>query len=133
MPFEEKSSTITTANASSNPDFWGRGESEVAMKKLCVGVLLASAWLFAQRASAEPCGLCQAYYPCSWPCEHCVESREGPGLWVDGGYCWGEIVSGTCGDIGQCSAPRTSNRCSEPVVDRAQSLPALKPIAPPVH
>jgi hypothetical protein len=31
------------------------------MKKLCVGVLLASAFLFAQAASAEPCGLCQAY------------------------------------------------------------------------
>jgi hypothetical protein len=73
------------------------------MKKLCVGVLLVLALFFAQTAYAEPCGLCQAYYPCYWPCEHCVEGNGGPGLWEIGGGCWGEIVGGTCGDIGQCS------------------------------
>lgn len=73
------------------------------MKKLCVGVLLASALLFAQKASAEPCGLCQAYYPCSWSCEDCVAGFGGPGLWIDGGGCWGEVVESTCGESGQCS------------------------------
>ncbi len=73
------------------------------MKKLCVGVIVGVAFLLAQAASAEPCGLCQAYYPCWWTCEHCVEGRGGPGLWEYGGGCWGEIVSGTCGDTGQCN------------------------------
>ena len=73
------------------------------MKKLCLGVLLASALLFAQKASAEPCGLCQAYYPCSWSCEDCVAGFGGPGLWIDGGGCWGEVVESTCGESGQCS------------------------------
>lgn len=103
------------------------------MKKLCVGVLFASALLFAQTASAEPCGLCQAYYPCYWPCERCVG-----GWWYDG-YCTGEVVEGTCGDIGQCSGKsRTSNWST--VVDRgvnpercAQSLPALMQAAPPIR
>lgn len=79
------------------------------MKKLCVGVLLASAFLFAQAASADPCGLCQAYYPCDWSCEHCVEGMGGPGLWTNDGYCWGEVMSGTCGDTGQCSGPNCGN------------------------
>ena len=87
------------------------------MKKLCVGVLLALALLSAQTASAAPCGLCQAYYPCDWPCEHCVEGREGPGLWDLEGNCWGEIVEGTCGDIGQCSGqPSTANWYDAPVL-----------------
>lgn len=109
------------------------------MKKLCVGILLASALLFAQPASAEPCGLCQSYYPCDWACEHCVAGREGPGLW-EGGYCWGEVVAGTCGDIGQCSGQPCTSNWYEPAVDQganpergAQSLPALMPTAPPIH
>lgn len=119
MPLEEKSSTTTTAKASGDPDFWGRGESEVAMKKLCVGLLLALGLLFAQTASAEPCGLCQAYYPCSWSCEHCVAGFGGPGLWTFDGYCWGEVVEGTCGDIGQCGwHSLTSNSNHEPSVDQ---------------
>ena len=103
------------------------------MKKLCVGVLLASALLFAQTASADPCGLCQAYYPCSWPCEHCTK------LWTIDGYCTGEVIQGTCGDVGQCTGPR-SNWHYEPVVDQGvhpeacvQPLPALTPAAPPIR
>lgn len=72
------------------------------MKKLCVGSVLAFALLLlALPASAQtPCGaVCQAYYPCDYACDLCVGD---PGLWEDGGGCWGEIVSGTCGDIGQC-------------------------------
>jgi hypothetical protein len=70
------------------------------MKKVYVGVVLALTLLFAQAASGQsPCGgVCQAYYPCDYPCDLCVGD---PGLWVDGG-CWGEIVAATCGDIGQC-------------------------------
>jgi hypothetical protein len=102
----EESSVIITAKASGDPDVWGRGESEVAMKSLCVGVLLALTFLVAQKASADPCGLCQAYYPCSWSCENCVAGREGPGLWVDGGYCWGTVEEATCGDSGQSAASR---------------------------
>ena len=102
------------------------------MKKLCVGVVLASALLFAQTASAEPCGLCQAYYPCYWACEHCT------GRWTFDGYCMGEVIEGTCGDTGQCTQYLTSNWNT--VVDRgvnpercAQSLPALMQAAPPIH
>ena len=141
MPFEEKSSTITTAKASGNPDFWGRGESEVAMKKLlCVGLLLALALLFAQTASADPCGLCQSYYPCSWGCENCVAGRDGPGLWFEDGSCWGDIVEATCGDSGQCSGQPSDSNWSYAPVDQgvnseqgAQSLPALMPTDPPTH
>jgi len=106
------------------------------MKKLCVVVLLALPLLFAQTASAAPCGLCQAYYPCHWTCEHCVEGRTGPGLWEFDGNCWGDIVEGTCGDIGQCTQPSSSNGYFGPVVDQvakcAQPLPALL-TAPPTH
>ncbi len=76
------------------------------MKKLCFGVLLASAFLFAQAASADPCGLCQAYYPCDYPCEHCVEGFGGPGLWTNDGYCWGEVESGTCATSGNALSSR---------------------------
>lgn len=73
------------------------------MKKLCFGVLLGLALLFPQIASASACGLCQSYYPCDWACEHCVRSFEGPGLWIEDGYCWGTIVPGVCGNIiGSC-------------------------------
>lgn len=76
------------------------------MKKLCLGVLsLALVLLSAGAASAEPCGLCQAFYPCDRPCQHCVEGNGGPGLWEIDGGCWGEIVEGTCGDTGNCGAP----------------------------
>jgi len=95
------------------------------MKKLCVGILLASALLFAQTASAEPCGLCQAYYPCWWSCEHCRPGLGGPGYWYDG-YCMGDIESGTCGDIGQCTGERSAlNWLFEPVVDQAPAAPAV--------
>lgn len=74
------------------------------MKKVCIGLLLVSGLLFAQAASADPCGLCQAYYPCYWPCEHCT------GLWTIDGYCMGEVIQGTCGDVGQCTGqPAPSN------------------------
>ncbi|HYG65203.1 MAG TPA: hypothetical protein VEL74_21660 [Thermoanaerobaculia bacterium] len=72
------------------------------MKKLYVGTVLTLALLFApQMASAQtPCtAVCQAHYPCDYSCDLCVGD---PGLWEDGSGCWGEIVSGTCGDIGQC-------------------------------
>lgn len=72
------------------------------MKKLSLGIALALALIlvFPSTVSAQnPCGgICQAYYPCDYPCDLCVGD---PGLW-DGSYCWGEMVSGTCGDIGQC-------------------------------
>jgi hypothetical protein len=105
------------------------------MKKLCIGVLLASALLFAQTASAEPCGICQAYYPCSWSCENCEPGFGGPGLWVDGGYCWGEVVESTCGESGQCSGLLSaSNACFESVVHQgAQSSPTPMPAAPQSH
>lgn len=111
------------------------------MKKLCVGVFLASALLCAQMASASACGLCQSYYPCDWGCEHCVRSFEGPGLWIEDGYCWGEVVYGTCGDIGQCgqqhcsstglNTPTGDNKAVDPG-QGAQSLFFLMPIAPPI-
>lgn len=72
------------------------------MKKVYAGTVLSLALLLApQLAFAQnPCGaVCQAYYPCDYPCDLCVGD---PGLWEEGGGCWGEIVSGTCGDIGQC-------------------------------
>jgi len=71
------------------------------MKKLYVGTILALILLFAPTAFAQsPCGsVCQAYYPCDYACDLCVGD---PGLWEVGGGCWGEIQSGTCGDIGQC-------------------------------
>ncbi|HEV8577759.1 MAG TPA: hypothetical protein VGX68_01655 [Thermoanaerobaculia bacterium] len=105
------------------------------MKKLCVGMLLASALLFAQAVSADPCGLCQAYYPCYWPCEHCT------GLWTIDGYCQGEVIEGTCGDIGQCSGQPGASACSyTPVIDQAvhsesaaQPLPILMPAVPPIR
>ena len=96
------------------------------MKKLCVGVLLASALLFATPASAGPCwGVCQAYYPCSWSCEHCYPGLGGPGYWTVDGYCMGDEVSGTCGDINQCSGQPTSNWGSEPVADQGVDLEAV--------
>lgn len=98
------------------------------MKKLCVGVLLASALLFAQTASAEPCGLCQAYYPCSWSCEHCRPGMGGPGFWTFDGYCWGDIEYGTCGDIGQCSGERSASSWLF-----EQPSPAPTPPAPAAH
>jgi hypothetical protein len=141
-PFEENVFTITTGQGPRRSNFRGRGESEVAMKKLGVGVFLALAFLFAQTASAEPCGRCQAYYPCDWSCEHCVRGIEGPGYWIEDGYCWGEVVYGTCGDIGQCGAnPCTSTwPPNAPAGDDksvtpeqgAQSLLFLMPIAPPI-
>ncbi|MDX1999368.1 MAG: hypothetical protein SF066_16740 [Thermoanaerobaculia bacterium] len=72
------------------------------MKQAFFGVVVLLALVGAPALSAEPCGLCQAFYPCDWSCEHCVESSAGPGLWEYGGGCWGEIVAGTCGDTGQC-------------------------------
>lgn len=110
------------------------------MKKLCVGVLSVFALLFAQTAFAEPCGLCQAYYPCDWACEHCARGPNGPGMWVDGS-CWGDVIYGTCGDINQCGwQPQTSTQYDEPVVGQsinpeqgAQSLPVLMLAAPLAH
>ena len=70
------------------------------MKKSFFGLLFVLAVLSAWPASAQsPCwGVCQAYYPCDYPCDLC----EGdPGLW-EGSHCWGTIVPATCGDIGQC-------------------------------
>jgi hypothetical protein len=95
------------------------------MKKLCVGVLLALALLSAQAAFADPCGLCQAYYPCSWSCEHCVGIGGRPALWIDGN-CTGEVVSGTCGDVGQCSGLQASIWSCEPA---ATPAPAPAPAA----
>lgn len=71
------------------------------MKKLSIGPVLLLALLFAPSLFAQsPCGaVCQAYYPCDYACDLCVGD---PGLWEIGGGCWGEIVQGTCGDIGQC-------------------------------
>lgn len=96
------------------------------MKKLCVGVLFAMALLFAQTASASPCGLCQAYYPCSWACEHCYPGMGGPGYWTVDGYCWGDEVQGTCGDIGQCSgqpsAFENEQAAADPGADLKQAL-----------
>ena len=88
------------------------------MKKLWIGILLASALLFAPSASADPCGLCQAYYPCYWPCEHCT------GLWTIDGYCMGEIIQGTCGDIGQCTGQPSAWNGEEPAVDPGVNLRA---------
>lgn len=109
------------------------------MKSLCVGLIFALALLVAQRASADPCGLCQAYYPCSWVCEDCVASREGPGLWTEDGYCWGDVVEATCGDSGQCSGQLLGSIFA-PVEDQgvnpergAQSLPAPMPTASPMY
>jgi hypothetical protein len=72
------------------------------MRKLYAGTVLTLALLFAPQATfaQSPCwGVCQSYYPCDYACDLC----EGdPGLWEEGGGCWGEIVSATCGDIGQC-------------------------------
>lgn len=66
---------------------------------------LGALWLLllaiAPIASADPCGSCQAFYPCELSCELCVEGRGGPGLWMDGS-CWGEIAISTCGESGQC-------------------------------
>src|SRR6185295_3452567 len=127
----EPSSTLITPKASGHPGIGG-GEGEVAMKKLCFGLLLASALLFAQAASADPCGLCQAYYPCSWPCEICT------GLWTFDGYCMGEVIEATCGDVGQCTRSRSVWHF-EPVANQsvqskacAQPLPFLTP-APPTR
>lgn len=113
------------------------------MKKLCVGVLLASALLFAQTASAGPCGLlCQAYVPCSLSCEDCVADLGSPGLWVSDGYggyyCWGEVVESTCGEYGQCNGGLlASTSCFAPIVDQgvhperaAQPSPAPAQAAP---
>jgi hypothetical protein len=66
------------------------------MKKLCIGVVLGLALLFAQKASASPCGLCSSNYPCNWSCEDCTGT---PGLWTEDGGCWGEIVETTCGEF----------------------------------
>jgi hypothetical protein len=73
------------------------------MKKLTAGLLLGFALLFAQAASASPCSICQPYYPCSWTCENCVRSIEGPGMWIEDGYCWGEMQESTCGESGICA------------------------------
>ena len=103
-------------------------------KTLCLGVLLASALLFAPSASADPCGLCQAYYPCSWPCEHCVGIGGRPALWIDGN-CMGEVVSGTCGDVGQCSGLTAIESCAPAAGVQpervAQASPDPMPAAPP--
>jgi hypothetical protein len=72
------------------------------MKKLCAGLFLVSA-LFAQMASATACSLCQPSYPCSWTCEICARGIEGPGLWIEDGYCWGEMRESTCGESGVCA------------------------------
>jgi hypothetical protein len=125
---QEKSFTTPTAKTSGDPDFRGRGESEVAMKKLCVGLLFGLALLFAQTASAEPCGLCQAYYPCSWACEHCS------GMWTFDGYCMGEVYEGTCGDTGQCRGYLAANTSCDPAADQgAQPLFAQILTASPTH
>lgn len=78
------------------------------MKRLCLGVLLALVLLSAQTISAQtPCTLvCQPEYPCDYSCDLCVGD---PGLWEVGGGCWGDIVEGTCGDIGQCGAEPNCN------------------------
>lgn len=88
------------------------------MKKLCVGVLLAFGLLFAQTASAKPCTICVPYDPCDTICEHCYPGLEGPGYWTGDGYCWGEMVAGSCGDYGPCSGQPTSNWSSEPFMDQ---------------
>ncbi len=70
------------------------------MKYWYAAPVFVLAMLFALPVSAQsPCwGVCQAYYPCDYPCDLC----EGdPGLW-EGSHCWGEIRSTTCGEIGQC-------------------------------
>lgn len=110
------------------------------MKKLCVGVLLAFGLLSAQTVSATPCTLCTIYNPCDTICEHCYPGLEGPGYWIDGGYCWGEMVVGSCGDYGPCSGQPASSWSCESVVDQgvnpepgAQSLPDLILTAPPAH
>jgi hypothetical protein len=105
------------------------------MKKLCVGVLLALALLCAQKASAAPCGICQSYYPCYWTCENCVEGRSGPGLWIEDGYCWGDIEESTCGICRQSRASNWYTAVDQGVNPErgAQSLPFLMPTAPPTH
>jgi hypothetical protein len=72
----------------------------MSMRKLCACFGFMLSLLFAQAASAQsPCGgVCQAYYPCDYACDLCVGD---PGLWEDG-HCWGDMIQGTCGDIGQC-------------------------------
>lgn len=84
------------------------------MKKLCVGVLLAFGLLFAQTASAGPCGICQSPDPCT-ACENCVRGFGGPGLWIEDGYCWGDIEPGTCG---YCPEQLTSDGHSAPFMDQ---------------
>jgi hypothetical protein len=84
------------------------------MKKLCTGIVLTSALLFARTAAAQnPCTVvCQPEYPCGYSCDLCVGD---PGLWEnlgEGQYsCWGEMISGTCGDIGQCGSDLCVNNC----------------------
>ena len=86
------------------------------MKKLCVGVFLMFVLLSSQTASANPCGLCDGYYSrCDQECEHCVPFGSMPGMWDEGWVCWGRVVSGTCGDTGNCNGQlRASNWSSNP-------------------
>jgi len=104
------------------------------MKKLCVGVVLGLALLFAQKASAMPCGLCSyGYHPCGWTCENCVPSRGGPGLWIEDGYCWGEIVETTCGEAQQwgCGESLSAlSSCQAPFLGQGVN-PASVPAAAP--
>lgn len=104
------------------------------MKKLCVGVMLGLALLFAQKASAAPCGLCSSNYPCHWACEDCVPGRGTPGLWDLDGYCWGDIVETTCGEFYQwswCTEPLSaSSACQTPFLGQSgdpASAPAVAP------
>ena len=104
------------------------------MKKLCVGVVLGLALLFAQNASADPCGLCHSYYPCHWTCEDCVPAWGQPGLWDYDGFCWGEIVQTTCGEFYQWSwcneSPSALSSCQAPFLGQ-DGNPASAPAAAP--
>lgn len=78
------------------------------MRKWLGGAIFVVALMAAQAASAY-CGLCDAYWPCSTPCLHCMPTRFEPGLWTFDGYCMGEIVEGTCGDTGNCGLQHSSS------------------------
>lgn len=88
------------------------------MKKLCVGVLLGLALLFAQTVSAAPCTICSPYDTCDRMCEHCYPGLGGPGWWYADETCWGDMVVGSCGDYGPCSGQPASNWHSAPFMDQ---------------
>lgn len=121
-PATGKFSDITNCQDLWKLEFRRRGgKSEAAMKKFYAGALLMLISLFAQTAAAAPCTLCDIYHRCDTLCEHCFEGRFGPGLWVVDGYCWGEEVSGTCGDFGPCREQFQATSWSfEPAIDSGE-------------